>query len=54
MSQYITRVETQMGIGRLVTEQLEAFSAQKKAIEEQSQAARMLIEKLATDADNAA
>ena len=37
MSQYITRTEAQSEIGRLVQEQLEAFTAQKKLIEEQSQ-----------------
>ena len=46
MSQYITRVEAQMEIGLLVSEQLEAFSAQRKAIEEQNKAVRMLIESL--------
>ena len=50
---YIMRAEAQMEIGRLVAEQLEAFSAHRKAIEEQSQAARMLIDRLATDADAA-
>ena len=36
MSQYITRDEAQSEIGRLVKEQLEAFSAQREVIAEQS------------------
>ena len=49
MSQCNTRVEAQSEIERLVNEQLEAFSVQRKAIEEQSQAARVLVDKLATE-----
>ena len=48
-----TRAEAQSEIGRLVNEQLEAFSVQRKAIEEQSRSARVLVDKVATEADNA-
>ena len=40
MSQYIMRTEAQSEIGRLVQEQLETFTVQKKVIEEQSQQAQ--------------
>ena len=52
MSQYITRTEAQNEIGRLVKEQLEAFTEQRKAIEEQSQAARDTLIALNAEIDN--
>ena len=58
MSQYITRDEAQSEIGRLVKEQLEAFSAQGEVIaeqsrrlEEQSREARDTLAKLAIEVD---
>ena len=51
VSQYITRVEAQSEIGRLVKEQLEAFSEQREAIVEQNQAARDTLSALATEVD---
>ena len=51
MSQYITRVEAQSEIGRLVKEQLETSSAQREAIVEQSQAARDTVSALAIGVD---
>ena len=52
MRQYITRTEAQTEIGHLVKEQLEAFTEQRKAIEEQSQAARETMVRLAAEVDN--
>ena len=58
MSQYITRVEAQQEIGRLVKEQLETFQAQsdviaeqRRKLEEQSREARDTSAKLALQVD---
>ena len=51
MSQYITRVEAQSEIGRLVKEQLEQFSAQREVVVEQSQVARDTFSALAIEVD---
>ena len=52
MSQYITRTQAQSEIGRLVQEQLEAFTAQKKVIEEQRQHAQNTLIAITAEIDN--
>ena len=51
MSQYIARDEAQCEIARLVAEQLEAFSAEREALQEQSREARDTSAKLAITVD---
>ena len=52
MRQYIMRTEAQSEIGRLGKEQLDAFTAQRQIIEEQSQQAQSTLAAITAEIDN--